>query len=73
MTFVKRQFNKNHHKLILLYPKASWKSFRVSVPGFGHSDIRGFGDHSPYRQVNGPPWALPSNRVDHMSANIEIS
>ena len=45
MTFVKRKINKNHHKFIQLFPKASRKSFRVSVPGIGHSDIRGFREH----------------------------
>ena len=36
-----------------------------SVSGFGHSNIRGFRDCSPYRQVNGPPWALPSDIAVH--------
>mgnify|MGYP006959236305 CR=1 FL=1 len=60
---------------VKLFLKASWKSFRVSVLGIGHPDIRGFGDRSLYRQVNGPPWALPSNCVDHrfLCANIDLS
>ena len=31
------------------------------------------GDCSPCQQVNGPPRALPSKSVDHMSANIVFS
>ena len=47
-------------------PEGIVKEPWVSVSGIGHSDIRGLGkDRFPYRQVNGPPRALLSVRVDH--------
>ena len=47
-------------------PEGIVKELWVSVSGIGHSDIRGLGSRIfSYRQVNGPPRALPSKRVDH--------
>ena len=47
-------------------PEGIVKEPWVSVSGIGHSDIRGLGKVAlPYRQVNGPPRALPSISVDH--------
>ena len=42
MTFVKRQLNKNHHKL-------------YQFPALATLIYVDSGDCSPYRQVNGPP------------------
>ena len=41
MTSCQVQSFRDHHKLIKLLLKASGKSLGVSVPGIGHSDIRG--------------------------------
>ena len=41
MTSCQVQFNRNHHKTLFSCLKAPGKSLGVSVPGIGHSDIRG--------------------------------
>ena len=41
MTSCQVQVNRNHHKTLFSCLKAPRKSLGVSVPGIGHSDIRG--------------------------------
>ena len=41
MTSCQVQVNRNHHKTLFSCLKAPGKSLGVSVPGIGHSDIRG--------------------------------
>ena len=41
MTSCQVQVNRNHHKTLFSCMKAPGKSLGVSVPGIGHSDIRG--------------------------------
>ena len=41
MTSCQEPITRNHHKFIFLFLKTSGKSLGVSVPGIGHSDIRG--------------------------------
>jgi len=41
MTSCQVQINRNHQKHLFNCLKAPWKSLGVSVPGIGHSDIRG--------------------------------
>ena len=41
MTSCQVQINRNHHKILFNCLKAPEKSLGVSVPGIGHSDIRG--------------------------------
>ena len=41
MTSCQVQINRNHHKTLFSCLKTPRKSFGVSVPGIGHSDIRG--------------------------------
>ena len=41
MTSCQVQINRNHHKTLFNCLKAPRKSLGVSVPGIGHSDIRG--------------------------------
>ena len=41
MTSCQVQINRNHHKTLFSCLKAPGKSLGVSVPGLGHSDIRG--------------------------------
>ncbi len=41
MTSCQVQINRNHHKTLFSCLKAPGKSLGVSVPGIGHSDIRG--------------------------------
>ena len=41
MTSCQAQINRNHHKILFNCLKAPGKSLGVSVPGIGHSDIRG--------------------------------
>ena len=65
--FCQEVTQKNHHKLIYIiqfYLENPWKGFRCISPRhwpFWYTWIR----MTPYRQVNGPPWALPSKSVDH--------
>lgn len=41
MTSCQVQINRNHHKILFNCLQAPGKSLGVSVPGIGHSDIRG--------------------------------
>ena len=41
MTSCQVQVNRNHHKTLFSGLKSPGKSLGVSVPGIGHSDIRG--------------------------------
>ena len=41
MTSCQVQVNRNYHKTLFSCLKAPGKSLGVSVPGIGHSDIRG--------------------------------
>ena len=61
MTSCQVQINRNHHKTLFSCLKAPGKSLGVSVPGIGHSDIRGLvTDRSMVRREL---WL--SSRVDH--------